>query len=325
MTDILILDQFERLLDKAPPAMNPDAGATRWDAELWQSGFLDLLVDEADGGAGLTLEGALPLALAQGRRLAPRPLVETMMARRLLAGRVPGDVFILLAAGRQQDHMVSAALLPARDGATHVLLATANAMFLLPFAAAEIAGSRATWHATTALAEVPPAAVDIEAAARAILAARMAGAMQTLVSMTAEYVRTRQQFGRTLSQFQAVQQHLAVMAEEALSASAAASMALAMGDRLTRVAGAAAKLRANEASATVAACAHALHGAIGMSLEHSLPHFTRALRAWRMALGGETILAETIGADLATSPQTLSGYAFGLFDAETDAEVPLDL
>jgi alkylation response protein AidB-like acyl-CoA dehydrogenase len=320
MTDTLILDQFERLLDQAPPATSPDADVTSWNTELWQSGFLDLLVDEASGGAGLTLADALPLALAQGRRLAPRPLVETMVARRLFAGRVSDDVFVLLAAGQLEGCMVSAPLLPPFDGATHILLATSNALFLLPAAAAaEIAGSKILWDAAAAVAEIASVTIDVEAVARAILAARMAGAMQTLVAMTAEYTRTRQQFGRTLSQFQAVQQQLAVMAEETLSAVAAASMALAMGDRLTRVAGAAAKLRANEASVTVAASAHALHGAIGMSLEHPLPHFTRTLRAWRMALGGETILAETIGAALAESSQSLSGFAFGLFETEANA------
>lgn len=69
----LIVDQFSRLLDGLDPA-NP------WPL-LEESGFLDLLRSEDDGGAGLLLEDLFPLALAAGRRPAAPPVIETMIAR----------------------------------------------------------------------------------------------------------------------------------------------------------------------------------------------------------------------------------------------------
>ncbi len=69
----LIVDQYGRLLD-ALPAADP------WPA-LVQSGFLDLLRTEADGGAGLGLEALFPLALATGARPGAPCVIETMAAR----------------------------------------------------------------------------------------------------------------------------------------------------------------------------------------------------------------------------------------------------
>lgn len=70
----LIVDQYTRLLGMLDPA-NP------WPA-LIESGFLDLLKSEADGGAGLALEDLFPLALATGRRAGlVSPVIETMVAR----------------------------------------------------------------------------------------------------------------------------------------------------------------------------------------------------------------------------------------------------
>jgi len=69
----LILDQFSRLLDGLD-ARNPWPG-------LEESGFLDLLRPEADGGADLALDGLFPLALESGRRADCPPVIETMIAR----------------------------------------------------------------------------------------------------------------------------------------------------------------------------------------------------------------------------------------------------
>jgi acyl-CoA dehydrogenase len=71
----LIVDQYSRLLDGLDPS-DP------WPA-LVESGFLDLLKSEDDGGAGLQLEDLFPLALATGRRPGASPVIETMVARLL--------------------------------------------------------------------------------------------------------------------------------------------------------------------------------------------------------------------------------------------------
>lgn len=131
------------------------------------------------------------------------------------------------------------------------------------------------------------AAPDAPAAlwAPALATAEIAGLAETVLAMTLDWTQTRQQFGKPLSKNQAVQHSLAQMAAETAAAGAAVGLAglgLA-GGRWPLVA--AAKARASEAAGIVAALAHQLHGAIGVTAEHRLHLFTRAL--WqRRDLGG---------------------------------------
>ncbi len=122
----------------------------------------------------------------------------------------------------------------------------------------------------------------------ALTAAELAGLIDAVLAMTLDWTQTRQQFGKPLSRNQAVQHSLAQLAAEAAAADAAvglAGLALAgTGDPL-RIA--AAKARASEAAGIAAALAHQLHGAIGVTEEHRLPLFTRALWELRDAHGSE--------------------------------------
>jgi acyl-CoA dehydrogenase len=89
-------------------------------------------------------------------------------------------------------------------------------------------------------------------------------------------------------QFQAVQQSLAELAAEAAAAAASceAAIAAAEGPR-GAVLIAVTKARASQAAGTGARIAHQLHGAIGISQEHALPRYTRALWSWRDEYGSE--------------------------------------
>ncbi len=88
----LIVDQFTRLLDGLPTD-DP------W-ADLSESGFLDLLKREDDGGAGLALEDLFPLALATGGRASAPPVIQTMVARLVAPeARNVSDVDAALRAG----------------------------------------------------------------------------------------------------------------------------------------------------------------------------------------------------------------------------------
>jgi acyl-CoA dehydrogenase len=75
-----LLEPFERML-----AQSPD-----WD-EIEASGFLDALVPEAMGGAGLGLAEAGPLIRSLGKHAVALPVAETMVARGVLssAGKTP--------------------------------------------------------------------------------------------------------------------------------------------------------------------------------------------------------------------------------------------
>lgn len=134
------------------------------------------------------------------------------------------------------------------------------------------------------------------ALAAALVAARMAGAMEAVQAMTLEWANTRRQFGREIGKFQAIQHQIAVMAEAAMAARMAAQLAFE-GEPLAiepRRAGLA-KIRAGEAAQLVASIAHAVHGAIGVSREHALHGFTGALHHWRLAHGGEAWWARRLG------------------------------
>ncbi len=129
----------------------------------------------------------------------------------------------------------------------------------------------------------------------------MAGAMGQALTLSIEHVNTRQQFGRPLGKFQAVQQSLAAMACEVAAVDAAAA---AMAARLDATAFdaaasgfeiAAAKLRANRAAGVVTAVAHQVHGAIGFTREYELHRVTIPLMRWRSAHGNDAYWAGLLG------------------------------
>jgi acyl-CoA dehydrogenase len=135
--------------------------------------------------------------------------------------------------------------------------------------------------------------------AAATAAAQMAAIIEALLEMTIDYAGTRQQFGRPIGKFQALQQQLAVAVEEVHAAHVAARAALAGSpERIDRRRVATAKIRAGQAAQNVAAIAHAVHGAIGISAEHPLHHYARRLHGLRMIHGGESWWARELGRSL---------------------------
>jgi alkylation response protein AidB-like acyl-CoA dehydrogenase len=133
-----------------------------------------------------------------------------------------------------------------------------------------------------------------------MLAAKMAGALGAALDLSVEYTRQRQQFGRPLASFQAIQQQLAVLAEEAAAAdmaAAAAFRAADRGDAWFEIA--CAKLRANQAARIGTGIAHQVHGAMGFTAEYRLQHLTRRLWAWGSEHGNERHWADRIGARIA--------------------------
>jgi alkylation response protein AidB-like acyl-CoA dehydrogenase len=107
---------------------------------------------------------------------------------------------------------------------------------------------------------------------------QIGGAMARVRDLTVEYARDRHQFGQPLNRFQAVQHHLANLAMEARVADIMIATTLAKPHREQI---AATKVVAGRAASRVAAAAHQVHGAIGMTEEHSLHRFTTALWRWR--------------------------------------------
>lgn len=149
---------------------------------------------------------------------------------------------------------------------------------------------------------LPGADEPLRAAATVSL---MAGAMGHGLALSIEHVNTRQQFGRPLGKFQAVQQSLAVMACEVRAVEAAAAALAARLDAvgLDPARGdfeiAAAKLRANRAVGIVTSIAHQVHGAIGFTQEYDLNRVTIPLMRWRGAHGNDAHWAQRLGRQVA--------------------------
>lgn len=329
MTDDLLADSIEQLLSgrcdlqrvrQVEADESGAAGASMWQ-ELAESGFADALVAEAQGGSGLGLAEAGAIALACGRHALPVPLALTMVARAALAEAgqaIPGgSITIATSTSDPAGGAFACAAVPFGMSADHVLVSAPSGGWLLACGAAQRvrAGGRASLSAdlrwTDLLAEAPrlprgePAAVDWRAVGAAITAAQIAGAAGRVSQMTIAYANDRIQFGKPIGKIQAIQQQLSVMAEQGIAARTAAMLGLVgRGWRVDPLRAAVAKVRAGEAAATVAAIAHAVHGAIGVTEEFDLQMFTRRLHEWRMQYGGESYWSRRLGRALleASSP-----------------------
>ena len=143
--------------------------------------------------------------------------------------------------------------------------------------------------------------IDRELAMAFARSCQIAGALDAALALSVAYVNERQQFGRPLAKFQAVQQNLATFACEAAATNCAAmgaAQALDRGEAGFEVA--AAKLRANRAVETGTTVAHQVHGAIGFTQEYTLQNFTRRLWQWRSEYGNDAHWSAKLGSSVIT-------------------------
>lgn len=143
------------------------------------------------------------------------------------------------------------------------------------------------------------ARVDRDLAMTFARTCQIAGALDAALALSVAYVNERQQFGRPLGKFQAVQQSLATFACEAAAANCAAmgaAQALDRGEAGFEIA--AAKLRANRAVEVGTTVAHQVHGAIGFTREYALQHLTRRLWQWRSEYGNDSYWSAKLGSDV---------------------------
>jgi acyl-CoA dehydrogenase len=127
--------------------------------------------------------------------------------------------------------------------------------------------------------------------------ALIGGALARALELAIDHANTRVQFGKPLGKQQAVQQALALMAEEVAAvavAAQAAAKARDTGDAAFEIG--CAKLRANRAAGVGGAIAHQVHGAIGFTQDYPLHHYTAKLVEWRSAYGNDAHWAEQVGA-----------------------------
>ena len=129
------------------------------------------------------------------------------------------------------------------------------------------------------------------------LCAEMVGGMQWMLDTTVEYAKTRQQFGRTIGSFQAVQHQCAdmlLMTESARSATYYAAWALTEGDPAASVAVSIAKAYCSDAYREVANRGVQIHGGIGFTWEHDLQLYYKRSKSSETLFGDATFHRERI-------------------------------
>ena len=328
MTNGLVYDAAERLFaDLATPAVVNAAEAGIWPADLWnavmEAGFLDALAS-ASGGAVDGLGDAVDVLRAAGRYAVPLPIPETMLAR-WLAGRVglaAPEGPLALAVDGPEDHLElrrrgggwrlsgAARGVPWARQAGALVVSTGVAVAVVaPLAGAIEPGRNLAGEPRDdivleleldagAVAGAPKDAdaADIYRLGALFRAAQMAGALEEALQLAVTYAGDRVQFGRPIGKFQAIQQQLALAAEQVAAAGVAvASAVAAAGAGDLAFAAGAAKLRVGEAAGKVADIVHQVHGAIGFTHEHRLHQLTRRLWSWRDEFGVESAWALELG------------------------------
>ncbi|MFA1546852.1 acyl-CoA dehydrogenase family protein [Actinomadura chokoriensis] len=130
--------------------------------------------------------------------------------------------------------------------------------------------------------------------------AEMVGAAQRVLDMTVEYATEREQFGRAIGSFQAVQHHCANMAIDVLGSRFIAYEAiwLLSADREAAQEVAMAKAWVSEAYERVCALGHQVHGAIGFTQEHDLHLFSEHAMTASLAYGDADHHFDTLADDL---------------------------
>lgn len=122
------------------------------------------------------------------------------------------------------------------------------------------------------------ALIDVIARANVALSAEVLGAMDNAVELTREYLRTRQQFGRPIGKFQALQHRFSDMLiemEQARSAVINAAGHLETDDRDLQIA--AARHLIATVGRHVAEESIQMHGGIAMTKEYELAHIAKRI------------------------------------------------
>ena len=302
------------------PARRAQAEKTGWCDEFWRIaetvGLPLLLVGEAAGGFGGSLEDACAVARLAGRHAVPAPLVEDFLARGLLAeaGLSPPEGLITLAAlaevrqsygvakgnaravpwGRLADHVLVDANYPG-PSAQWLLLSLRDAVVRSGHnLAGEPSDDLVFGGAQSVVVDNGRAGATLQDRLIPLRVSQMAGALEAALALAIDHANNRIQFGKPIGKFQAVQQQLALMAEETAATSAVAEvLSKAPSGSLFEIA--AAKLRANRAVDVAVPIVHQTLGAIGFTAEHGLHRLTQRLLWWRSECGGDAYWARQLG------------------------------
>lgn len=297
-------DAVRTFLEKECP---PEVVRAAWDGkptDLWprlaEMGVVGMTAPEEHGGLGMN-ELDLVLVLEEAGRVAlPEPLLEHTavaipalrdaggkLAERRLPQAASGEAIITVGLGPAPlivDAERATFLLDDHDGCIH--LVECAVCDITPRPSIDRAHPVATvaWSAEkeTKLEGADPELAFDRAALGA--SAQLVGLAGRMIDLAVEYAEEREQFGRAIGSFQAVQHQLAdalLRLEFARPAVYRAAHAVARGEPDRSLHVSMAKAYAGDAADLAARTALQVHGAIGYSWEHDLHLFMK--RAWALA------------------------------------------
>lgn len=309
--------------------------AAGWNEQLWavleDRGFSTIAVDEAIGGAGGSVAEACALLHELGRAAASVPLAEhALLGGWLLScvGReVPDGVVTViddtsrlvaeestggLIVSGEARHVAwlgastNVLAIVEVDSAPMVLMLATDDLHVSPAVnlAQEQRGHIVADRVTVSSENLWPVsegtAEQLRLRGALSRAALMGGALERTSEITVRYTGEREQFGRPIGRYQAVQRHLVLLAELAQQCVLASTVAaLNAGSELDFFDTASAKIVAGEAATGGTAAAHQAHGAIGMTKEYELGQLSRRLWSWRDEYGHERAWSRELGRRLA--------------------------
>lgn len=297
---------------KTEPTQRPALWST-----LAELGLTALCVPEDAGGLGRPMiDGAL-VAQALGRGWLLEPFVDGALAAPAALGQLPaasirdqwlggiaGGERIVVPLGEVQRQGGRANAVAAHASYADALLALVDGSLLLVAAGTALRKSYRQFDGSAAarvefapaeaavLASGPIAQAAWQAGRTAARVGRIAegvGLSRVVLDLTAEYLRTRKQFGQPIGRFQALAHRMAdliTQCEQAQSLAWAAAMKL---DARTVDA---AQVVAHRAFRAIGQQAVQLHGGIGMSDEYAVSHYVKRLLAIEFEMGDvDTALA----------------------------------
>jgi acyl-CoA dehydrogenase len=307
-----------QLLEREIPSAGAEFSPALWE-KLESVEFPRVGIPETAGGSGGGVEEAVALARTFGYFAVPAPVVETgMLAGRLLAesgARVPRgplayvegpDLRLARSDGGWLLDGFARRVPWARVAARLVVVSGGSLAEVDPALARVTPGTNLAGEPRDdvefSAVRLPSSAVrDLPAGVTADVvrawgalgrSAQIAGALERILEITVEYAQNREQFGRPISKFQALQHGAAAVAGDLAATLATLESAVERDDVLTM---AQAKIVSSAAVGPATRFAHQVHGALGFTDEHPLYRYTTRLWAWRDEFGSDETWAIHVG------------------------------
>lgn len=292
--------------------------------EMCEMGWLGMLIHEDHGGSGLGVQEFCALTEELGASLIPEPLIPAAMAASLLPGDHLPDVLsgtkIVLPAWQETPHSIDTRgdgthvgngrvtgkkmFVPMAAGADAFLVTGRHGMALVQRDASgvhlEIGQTQDGGNVgTLTLNNAPCEEIAGEAHAALEVAtlatsAYLLGLMDRVFGITLEYLKTREQFGRKIGSFQALQHRSADLKVQLeltrATVNAAAKTLDTSGDeRVRQAAVSRAKARASDAASIMTRGCIQLHGGIGYTDAADPGLFLRKMMVLAPSFGGAAL------------------------------------